>query len=399
MKFDTVIIGGGLAGLTAGLRLQQKGKSVAIVSAGQNALHFSSGTFGVLNEGAEIPENHPYMKLNLEGYLAEVIPFFASAGVVLKGNPLKNSWRITPMGKRQEARFFMEDADPLEGKDTLIGKKALVVSFPGFLDFNTSFLAASLEKSGTAVRIELLALPEMDRLRENPSEMRSVNVARVMDRAWNKVVSEVKLLLKGEDVIVLPQVFGLKDSAIVSAIRESFDQKVLFVGTMPPSVPGMRTQMKLKQSFEAAGGTFLMGDEVLSAEISSERVVSVKTRNLGDHALEADAFILASGSYFSKGLSATTEEVFEPLFGLDVNFSEGRSSWYDADFYSAQPFNNFGVMTDEKFRALKEGKPVLNLYAAGSVLGGADALRLGCGAGVAILSGLAVADAIAPESK
>ena len=142
-----------------------------------------------------------------------------------------------------------------------------------------------------------------------------------------------------------------------------------------------------------------MGDEVLSAEISSERVVSVKTRNLGDHALEADAFILASGSYFSKGLSATTEEVFEPLFGLDVNFSEGRSSWYDTDFYSAQPFNNFGVMTDEKFRALKEGKPVLNLYAAGSVLGGADALRLGCGAGVAILSGLAVADAIAPESK
>ena len=98
MKFDTVIIGGGLAGLTAGLRLQQKGKSVAIVSAGQNALHFSSGTFGVLNEGAEIPENHPYRKLNLEGYLTEVIPFFASAGVVLKGNPLKNSWRITPMG-------------------------------------------------------------------------------------------------------------------------------------------------------------------------------------------------------------------------------------------------------------------------------------------------------------
>ena len=398
MKFDTVIVGGGLAGLTAGLRLQQKGKRVAIVSAGQNALHFSSGTFGVLNEGAVLPEDHPYRKIDVEKYLGEVIPFFGYAGVSLKGDPEKNSWRITPMGKRQEARFFMEDADPLPAKDTKVGEKALIVTFPGFLDFNTSFLAAGLEKYGTAVRIGQLKLPEMERLRENPSEMRSVNVARVMDKVWNKVVSEVKLLLDGEDVIVLPQVFALRDSSLVTALRESFDQKVLFVGTMPPSVPGMRTQMKLKQSFEAAGGTFLMGDEALSAEISGGKAVSLKTRNLGDHALEADSFILATGAFFSKGLAATTEKVYETLFGLDVSFSDGRSSWYDADFYAAQPFSVFGVVTDGKLRAVKDGVPVENLYAAGSVLGG-NALRLGCGAGLAILSALAVADTIAQESK
>ncbi len=57
MKFDVIVMGGGLSGLTAGIALAEAGKNVALVSAGQSTLHFGSGSLDLLgtdNKGNDV---------------------------------------------------------------------------------------------------------------------------------------------------------------------------------------------------------------------------------------------------------------------------------------------------------------------------------------------------------
>lgn len=413
MRFDVIIIGGGLAGLTCGLRLQKNGKKCAIISAGQSAMHFSSGTFdllGRLPDGTEVEnpsaaiaslgKDHPYTVLESEKvmkYAKEAPAFLESCGLKVSGSAEKNSWRITPTGERKPSWLTLDDFTPLASKDEKIGDKALIVNILGYLDFNTKFLADSFERQGTKCRIVSIRLDEMERLRKNPSEMRATNIARVMDRdgVWEKAAEQIREKLQGEDVIVLPAVFGLKDHEVVGKLRQACGVKTMFVATMPPSVPGIRSQMTLKTEFEKAGGRFFIGDTVIDADFDEDgKVKSVGTANFDDIRIFADDFVLASGSFFSKGLVATPEKVTEPIFGVDLTYMEGRENWFDMNFWNRQNYISFGAAIDSNLNAAIEGRTVGNLYAIGSLIGGSNTLYEGCGGGIAMITAMAAADNI-----
>ena len=376
MRFDTVIIGGGLAGLTAGISLQEAGRKTAIVSAGQNAMHFFSGNFEDAGPARE-----------------RITALFAAAGV--RTHAIEGV-HLLPMGRFQKASLTLEDVSVFPEEH--VAEKALIVNFTGFHDFYATFLAETLVGGGTACRIRFVRLPEMEHQRLSPSEMRSVNIARTMDEHWEKVVADIRVLHKDEDLILLPQVFGLKDASVLDKIRTALPARVAFIGTMPPSVPGIRTQMLLKRRFEVLGGTFLMGDEVTSAALHDGVVSSITSRKLDTVRLFADHFILASGGFFSKGIVSTPTQVYEPLFGLDVDYPEDRNAWYDPDFFAPQPYMDFGVKTDPQLHALKDGEPVKNLFAVGSVLGNTRKADFGTAAGLAIRTAFAAVDTIKGES-
>ena len=110
--------------------------------------------------------------------------------------------------------------------------------------------------------------------------------------------------------------------------------------------------------------------------------------------MQADNFILATGSFFSHGLEATPDSIYEPVFGLDVQAPHDRTQWYDMDMYKNQKYMRFGVVTDENFAVSKDGNVIKNLHAVGSIIGGHDAMKEESGAGVAILTAIKVADDI-----
>ena len=376
MKFDTVIIGGGLAGMVAGITLEKAGKKTAIISTGQNALHFFSGSFESLQE----PEQR-------------IVDLFSEAGVRLHYSP---GVRLMPLGTFRESALALEDIDIFPSAQ--FARKVLIVNFLGYHDFFSSFIAEGLEKAGIQTRIRFIRLPEMEHLRQSPSEMRSVQIARTMDRIWEKVVQEIRMLIKDEDAVILPQVFGLQDTTVPGRIREAIPAKVVFTGTLPPSVPGVRTIIQLRRRYEVLGGTYLMGDQVVKAHAYGDTVHSVATKNLESHYLEGQNFILASGGFFSKGLASTPSRIFEPIFGLDIDYPEDRNSWYNPDFSGRQPYMEFGVKVDADLHPFSGGVPFTNLYAAGGILGYSSP-GLGYAGGMAINSAFKVVDQILKDTR
>ena len=345
---------------------------------------------------AQLDKSHPYAKIGdrFAHYAQEAKQTLIDAGVGVHGDSKHNTYRISPMGTTLPTWLTLDDFTTLESPDELKGKKILLVNITGFLDFNTKFVADSFETEGASCQIVSISLPECDRLRQSPAEMRSATIARVMESesVLETFIARLQAKSKGFDIVAVPAIFGLASSQTVSTLKKQLDTPVYIIPTMPPSVPGIRTQQRLRHVFEQAGGYYMLGDTVINAETGDGRVYSVYTVNHGDIALQADHFVLASGSFFSNGLYALMDRVFDPVFDADVEFDPNRNTWYTPSVFASQRYRTFGVATDERFRIKIHGKIQENVYAIGSVLSGFDALQEGCGAGVSLLTALYVAD-------
>ena len=221
----------------------------------------------------------------------------------------------------------------------------------------------------------------------------------VAGNPWVKEnIKELARILKAEsgncDSIILPAITGLNREDVVDYLRKEINKPIYLLPTLPPSVPGIHTQQKLRSVFQQNGGVFMLGDNVLCADIKENRISQIYSFNHGDIPFVGQNFILATGSYFSQGLIASTEKIYEPIFDLDVTFTPNRTQWYNSDVFDTQPYQSFGIKTDSTFRCTREGKIFENLYAAGAILEGFNPLKEGCGAGVSILSAMYIAEQI-----
>lgn len=412
MRYDTIIIGGGISGLISGIQLTKAGQKVAIISSGQSALHFNSGSMALMGRKgnadvkhpleaiAELPENHPYSRIGLDEIktlLPQVKPLFAEAGITLTGSEDTNHYRLTPIGMFKPAWLSMLGYATIEDPKKINWGQVAIANLAGYVDFYPDFLSRGLNAAGIECVTRTFSVPQLDMLRKSSTEMRATNIARFITgntindlaKELNRIATETKA-----DTILMPAIIGLFDEEPVKLLREKVIRPLYFVSTMPMSLGGMRAQILLRKYFQQLGGTYFIGDSVVKGNLENGHLTSINTVNLGEMSLEADNFILATGSFFSHGIESNPASIYEPIFGLDVNASSQRAEWYEPDLYKDQRYMTFGVKTDNSLRVYKDGKRIDNLRAIGAVMGGHDALKEESGGGVAILSAMKAASDI-----
>ena len=408
MRMDTVIMGGGLSALTCGITLAKHGKSVAIVASGQSTLLFNGGSMELLGsiDGQEVtapleavatlPDNHPYRKIGTEriaSLASEAKQLLDDAGINMEGRPDANHWRITPMGVAKPAWLTLSDHMRIDDLSHLPAKRVALMAIRGYLDQPNSMLAQGLRSLGMEVKVVEFTTSDITSLRRSPSEMRATSLAKhlMSNSALQRVAEQINVLATEADLVLLPSVLGQNDDNDFRTLQSMVNKPLRLVATLPPAVAGMRMQAQLRHYFRMLGGTYLMGDTAVSGTFDRDRLTAVTTAKLGDMPLKADHFVLATGSFVSRGLMADYERVYEPVLGVDVDADADRECWTRFGVLNAQAYTQYGVATDNSLRCLIEGKPITNLRAIGSVLSGHDAIKMGDGTGVSMLTALAAA--------
>ncbi len=401
---DVLVIGGGLAGMTAALAAAAAGSSVRVVSKAESSLGHASGLLDVLGriDGelvsdpyraiARVDTDHPYAMLGTDRVRQAMDWFDGILGDAYTGDSHTNALVPTIAGTvTPTARYPRTMAAGLASDD----RSTLLVDIDRMPAVDAPLAAARLEAAGVpfSVRGASITMPGL------ATDITRSHFARLVDRnetiadepIRDQLAAAIASVHDGEARIGFPAVLGLEQPAVViDYLSAALDADVFELPTDPPSVPGERLTRLLEAALDDAGVRMTAGVPIVDVNAADGRVRDVR----GTHAntsvpYRADQYILATGGLVGGGVVADRSTVHEPLFGCHVSQPADRADWYADTPAGPHAFPRFGVHTDHEMRPLEaDGMPTfVNLRAAGAVIGGADFPAQHAGSGISIATG------------
>ncbi|MCB8945015.1 MAG: glycerol-3-phosphate dehydrogenase subunit GlpB [Ardenticatenaceae bacterium] len=410
MNESILVIGAGLAGLTAAWQTAVSGHQTRLIAKGWGTTHWHAGCVDVLGYyGGQLVTSpkevmgqlvierpqHPYALVGLDvlaAALAALQTLCAEAGYPLHGS-LERNWLLpTAVGA---ARPTCLAPETMIAGDLSQDTPMLIVGFQQFGDFYAQMAAANLAAQGIPARGIMLDLPTL----AERKVLTGVILAQLMEQpAFRAEVARAVKPHMGEAARVgFPAVLGLHQAMSVKADLEGQLQRPIFeIPILPPSVPGMRLHHILRRAIEHNGGRVQEGMLAVGAEMEGGRVTNVYTEAAARQRRHRfDQYVLATGGLLGGGLVTNFEgEVREVIFNLPVSAPSSRLDWFQREFVTktGHPIYQAGLQVNEQLQPVAEnGRPLYNnLYAAGSTLAHCDVLQERSLEGVALATGFKV---------
>lgn len=413
-----IVIGSGLAGLTAALKLREAGHHVDIVTKGWGGLLLSSGTLDVYGwdkDGHPISDpyaeietlvakepGHPYASIGADAVREGVDWLCATTGLFAK--PGKNVLIPTAIGAVRPTIAVQNTMVPSLMED---GKKFLVVGIRQFRDFPAAFIADNLARSPLA-KVETRAVTISLAPRKPEADSTGTTFARAFDgtagldgpATRDSLINELRGHVRAGETILLPAILGFSPDAY-QEIAAELGVPVGEVPVPPPSIPGRRINDVLIQLCHDKRVDISLNAEVIGFEADDGHVTALKVQRAGRVTTnKVDAVVYAGGGLESGTIQRDSygdirERVFDlPLTFLDAEDAE-TTGVTGSVIVDGKDLFGTGVSVNEDMLPLDGDRPVYdNLYLAGSIIGGARPWSEKSGEGIALGSAVAATRAI-----
>lgn len=413
---DVVVIGAGLAGLTAAIAAAESGARVHVLAKGHAATHWGPGGIDVAGiPAASTPRDgirrlagqigHPYAFLgdDVAAALEWIRPHLAAGGIEYLGD-LDTPLQLVPTsigGTRRAAILPAGQAAALS--PWVAGERLVICGVAGFKDFWPEAIAASLSRERiweggnrpASVIPVSVALPGL----AGRHNLNALEIARRFDDpAWRATAIEamaraIASVPGSGGRVALPAVLGIREhAAVLAAVQQRLPAAPFEMPLVPPSVPGMRLYAALRTALIRAGGRVQIGEMIERVECDGRLVTAVVSAAAArTYTVRTGALVIATGGIAGGGLVAERDgRLREPLLGLPVE-APPADEWLAVDAFdpAGHPLEKAGIRTDAELRPVAADGASLfdNVRVAGSLLAGQRYIRERCGDGVALTSG------------